>query len=588
MRTLCVILGRAGSKGLAHKNIAPLAGRPLIAWTIDHARAARSVDAIVVSTDGPAIADAARAMDVTVIDRPAELASDTATVDAAARHAVETVERETVDLVDAVVILYANVPLRPAGLIDQAVATLAETGCDSVQSVCPVGKMHPYWMKTLGGPAGDRLEAYQANAVYRRQDLPPVYQLDGGIIAVRRAAVFTVRDGEPHAFLGEDRRAVVTEPGAVVDIDEAKDLALATALVGRADDPGAASPANEGEPARLPILGWREPVFVIAELGVNHDGEVERALELVDAAAEVGADAVKLQLFDADRLLSADAELAAYQEAAATDPHELLNRLQLDEHAMRQVGDRAHELGLGFIVTCFSVELVETLRRLEPDAIKLASPDFVNLPLIEAVVALDKPLLLSTGAVSADEAAATLSRLADRPHVALLACVSGYPTADADAALRRIGFWGGFGRPVGYSDHTTATETGALAAAAGACVLEKHLTYDRAAAGPDHAASLDPTGFADYVAAVRRATAMLGTSPAPMPSDCERDVRRVSRQSVCAARDLPAGHRLEAADLTVKRPGTGIPAAKLSEVIGRVTTKTIEANRLLHADDVSP
>ncbi len=232
MSSLCVILGRAGSKGLPNKNLLPLAGRPMIAWSIAHAQSARHVDHLLVSTDGPAIARAATEAGAPVILRPGELASDTATVDTAARHAVERFEADHADpQVDFVVILYANVPIRPPDLIDRAIDKLRQTGCDSVQSVCPVGKMHPYWMKTLAGDSHDELAPYQPNTVYRRQDLPSVYMLDGGIIAVRRSALFTGDPMQPHAFLGHDRRAIITQPHDVIDIDEPHDLALAEAVL---------------------------------------------------------------------------------------------------------------------------------------------------------------------------------------------------------------------------------------------------------------------------------------------------------------------------------------------------------------------
>lgn len=231
MKTLCVIIARAGSKGLPHKNVLHLAGKPLVAWTIQHAREAQRVQQIVLSTDGPEIAQIGRDLGVEVIIRPDELANDTATVDSAVRHAVQAVEASATQPFDAVVVLYGNVPLRPPGLIDQAISKLETTRADSVQSVCPVGKFHPYWMKRLGGQDGDELQHYQPNEVYRRQDLPPVYQLDGGVIAVTRKSLFTVDESHPHAFLGEDRRAVVTEPGQVVDVDTAIDLAVAEVLM---------------------------------------------------------------------------------------------------------------------------------------------------------------------------------------------------------------------------------------------------------------------------------------------------------------------------------------------------------------------
>ncbi|QDU72913.1 acylneuraminate cytidylyltransferase family protein [Mucisphaera calidilacus] len=225
---LALILARAGSKGLPGKNELDVAGRPMLAWTVDCAREAACVERVVLTTDGERLAEMGRSLGVEVVERPGALADDTATVDAAARHAVTVLEAGGASYSE-VVLLYGNVPVRPSGLVDRAVSMLRETGCDSVQSVCGVGKAHPYWMKTLDETG--RMSAYEANQVYRRQDLPPVYLLDGGLIAVRRASLFVECAGEPHAFLGEDRRAVVTEPGEVIDIDTAADLAVAEAVL---------------------------------------------------------------------------------------------------------------------------------------------------------------------------------------------------------------------------------------------------------------------------------------------------------------------------------------------------------------------
>jgi CMP-N-acetylneuraminic acid synthetase len=231
---LAIVLARAGSKGLPHKNSLPLAGKPMARWTLDHALFSSRVTRVAVSTDSPAVKQVALELGVEVVDRPPQLAHDAATVDDAARHAVLELEHRHARgdrLCRHLVLLYANVPLRPDDLTDRALEKLAATGCDSVQSVCPVGKNHPYWMKRLEGPQGDQLQMYEPNNIYRRQDLPPVYMLDGGVIAVTRDALFTTRPGEPHAFLGRDRRAVLTRPGEVVDVDDALDLAVAQALL---------------------------------------------------------------------------------------------------------------------------------------------------------------------------------------------------------------------------------------------------------------------------------------------------------------------------------------------------------------------
>jgi N-acylneuraminate cytidylyltransferase len=245
-RAIVVILARSGSKGLPNKNALPVAGRPCIAWTIAHARAAATVTVTAVSTDGEELGGVARNEGAAVIERPADLAGDTATVDAAARHAVEALEagrakgldrRVPVADDDAVVILYGNVPVRPVGLIDRAVEMLRRTGCDSVQSYAPVGKYHPWWTARLDAGTG-AVKPWEGDVLnhgtFRRQDLPPAYIPDGGVIAVTRRALFNQIPGAipgPHQFFGVDRRGVLNREGAVVDIDNRIDLLVADALL---------------------------------------------------------------------------------------------------------------------------------------------------------------------------------------------------------------------------------------------------------------------------------------------------------------------------------------------------------------------
>ena len=230
---IAVIVGRGDSKGLPGKNALPLANRPVICHTIEDAQLASCVDRIIVSTDGEAIANAARDMSVEVIERPAELATDTASVVDAVRHAIDAGDSTH----DIVVILYANAPVRPDDLIDRAVAMLVETGADSVQSYVDVGKYHPQWMVQLGDAGrviGDR------PMPHRRQDLPQKFLPDGGVIAVTRKSLTRPDHGDPHAFFGSDRRGLETPPGAVIDIDHAVDLARAEAVLStRAPQPAA-------------------------------------------------------------------------------------------------------------------------------------------------------------------------------------------------------------------------------------------------------------------------------------------------------------------------------------------------------------
>ncbi len=230
MVALGVILSRSGSKGLRDKCVRDLLGRPVIAYTFDHARASRLLTAFVLSTDSEPAKELARKAGIEVIDRPAELATDSATVDAAARHAVERWGARHGRTTDVVVLLYGNIPVRADGLIDRAIEQLAHTGADSVRSVAPLTKQHPDWVHRLDG---DRMVQYRPNSIYRRQDLEPLFYHDGAVAAVTPRALFgALQTPEDHqAFLGRDRRALIQRPDETVDIDEPIDLLLAQAIL---------------------------------------------------------------------------------------------------------------------------------------------------------------------------------------------------------------------------------------------------------------------------------------------------------------------------------------------------------------------
>jgi N,N'-diacetyllegionaminate synthase len=333
-------------------------------------------------------------------------------------------------------------------------------------------------------------------------------------------------------------------------------------------------------------IGSAHPPYIIAEIGVNHDGSVERAIELVEAAKLAGADAIKLQLFETDRLLSRAAKLAAYQtQSGADDPFAMLRALELTIDQMSPVVAKTHELELHAIVTVFSVELVTEAQRLAWDAYKTASPDIINQPLIESLMSTGQPLLLSTGAATLEEIAQATAWLGNHPHL-LMHCVSAYPTPDDFASLAaRPSICEINPNALGYSDHTTCVDTGGLAVASGVRVLEKHLTHDRKARGPDHAASLDTLGFAEYVRLAHRAFRMLG-EPRKRVLAIEEDVRQVSRQSITSTRSLDVGAVLQPGDLTIKRPGTGLPPHRFASILGRRLGRAVAADMPIVEDDL--
>lgn len=341
-----------------------------------------------------------------------------------------------------------------------------------------------------------------------------------------------------------------------------------------------ASPLLLGEKT----IGPGSPVLVIAEIGVNHDGSADRAIELVNIAADCGADAVKLQVFDADRLLHRSCRLALYQErsGAPRDPAEMLKKYQLSASDLQRISRHIRDRGLLPIATPFSPTDVPTLETLDLAAVKIASPDLVNRVLLRCAAKLALPLLISTGAAALSEIDTTIGWLRDwKSQCALLHCISSYPTEAADANLAWIGeLLARYAVPIGYSDHTTDTLGGALAVAAGATFVERHLTYDCAARGPDHAASSDPDAFAKYVKLIRQAEVMLGNGGKRV-LPCEQDVRAVSRQSLVLQRDVPAGRMIGRDDLTAQRPGTGISAGRIEEFLGKRAARDLHAGTML-------
>jgi N,N'-diacetyllegionaminate synthase len=328
---------------------------------------------------------------------------------------------------------------------------------------------------------------------------------------------------------------------------------------------------------------------VVAEAGVNHDGSVDQALALVDAAVEAGADAVKFQMFRAEELVTASAPTAAYQRQACgvTSQREMLSRLELKTGSFARIRDHCRRRRIPFLATPFSVADVGRLLELGTAAIKIASTDLVNRVLLRAAVDTGLPLIVSTGASSEEEIRANVGFLLNAGasgRLILLHCVSCYPTPLEAANIRALAtLREAAGVPVGLSDHTTSTQTGAWAVCAGACLLEKHLTLDRSAGGPDHGMSLDPPAFRKYVEDIRLAESALGDGHLGM-SELEQPVRAAAGRSIVSRSGISRGAVLSAELLEMKRPGGGIEPAQLDEVVGRRAATDIPADTVLSWD----
>ena len=329
------------------------------------------------------------------------------------------------------------------------------------------------------------------------------------------------------------------------------------------------------------------PVFVIAEAGVNHNGDVALALKLCDAARQANADAVKFQTFRAEDLVVRGAPTAEYQarQTGDQDQFAMLERLELSEAQHREIKAHCDRIGIEFFSTPFSVAAVDMLVTLGVKRLKLSSGELTHRALVEHAAATQLPLLMSTGMGTMQEITEGLAwARAARGHldgVVVLHCTSAYPAPDEALNLRAMQSMGrDLGVAVGYSDHSLGIEAPLAAVALGATVIEKHLTLDRAMPGPDHAASLEPGEMADMVRGIRRVSAMLGDGvKAPGPE--ERDTARVARRSVVAAADIAAGTVLSANMLQCRRPATGIAPRDLLLVVGRRTRSALATGDVL-------
>ncbi len=504
--------------------------------------------------------------------RPSELASDTASTVEVALHGLEAVN----DLgyaADLLVLLQPTSPLTTAADVVEAVQLHRKTRA-SVLSVCRQG--HPIeWSYSLQQTG--RLAPVTARLPTRRQESSPTYRPNGAIYVIVPGVLRAEK-----SFLTAETRGYLMPEERSVDIDVAADLRCAEALL-----PGVSAPVSFGGH----VVGPGNPCFLIAEAGVNHNGGLDHALRLVDAAAEAGADAVKFQSFEAERVVGRSARQAAYQTrntGIEESQLDMVRRLQLDEAAHRRLARHCEERSILFLSTPFDEPSVDLLKELGVPALKIASGEVTHHRLLRHAARQGLPILLSTGMSALHEVATALEVIegAGPVPVALLHCVSNYPADPADCHLRAIDTMrAAFAVPTGWSDHTLGVYVSVAAVARGADLLEKHFTLDKSLPGPDHAASLSPTELKEWVTAVRETEKALGRGEKRrQPS--EEDTAAVVRRSVHAARDLKKGTLLRPEDVVCLRPGTGIPAECLSQVLGKRLRCDFLSGSILRREDL--
>ena len=339
------------------------------------------------------------------------------------------------------------------------------------------------------------------------------------------------------------------------------------------------------------IIGDGQPVFVIAEAGVNHNGDLRLAKALVDAARAAGADAVKFQNFKAGEVTTARARMAAYQKrntGKSESQIEMIRKLELSTAAFQEIAEHCKKRSIIFFSTPHGgFDSVDMLRRMDVPALKIGSADLNNLPLLAYAARLKKPIIISTGMAEMRDIteAVAMIRKAGNNNIIVLQCTTDYPARYQDINLRAMLTIRDRQKVlVGYSDHSVGTESAVAAVALGASVLEKHLTLDNAMEGPDHRASANPQDFKDYVKAVRNAEILLG-SPRKTIVKTARQYMPLVLKSVVAQQPIKRGDLLTKDNLAIKRPGTGLSPKHYFEMLGKSATRDLKPDALIKKSD---
>jgi N-acetylneuraminate synthase/N,N'-diacetyllegionaminate synthase len=339
----------------------------------------------------------------------------------------------------------------------------------------------------------------------------------------------------------------------------------------------------------------REKVLIIAEAGVNHNGNLEMALELIDKAAEAGADVVKFQTFKAENLVSESAQKAEYQISNTSDKEEsqfaMLKKLEIKEDWYPLLMERCKAKGIEFLSTGFDEDSLDFLEALNMPFYKIPSGEITNKPYLKHVAKKGKPIVLSTGMCDLKEIEDALGVLEEngisREQVVVLHCNTEYPTPMKDVNLMAMNnIARELGVKIGYSDHTLGIEVSVGAVALGARVIEKHFTLDRNLPGPDHVASLEPKELGALVRSVRNMESAISGSGIKEPSESELKNREIARKSIHLNKELEAGHIIQIEDLVMLRPAIGISPMQMDEVLGKRLIRNLPKSSLINKEDL--
>ncbi|MCL2687827.1 MAG: N-acetylneuraminate synthase [Methanobrevibacter sp.] len=333
-------------------------------------------------------------------------------------------------------------------------------------------------------------------------------------------------------------------------------------------------------------IGDNEKIFIIAEIGVNHNGDVNLAKKMIKEAAKAGAGAVKFQTFIAEDMLTKDTKKAKYQEknSKGSSQIEMIKELELSEDDFFELSQYAEEKNVLFLSSPFDTKSVDLLDKLDISGFKIGSGELNNFELIEHIESKGKPIIISTGMSTLEEIQETFDFINNKDKLIILHCITGYPSNYEDANLKFIStLKREFKVPIGFSDHSPGIELAIASVGLGVCLIEKHFTLDKTLPGPDQGASLNPNEFKAMVDAIRNVEIGMGTGERTL-CESELEIKKVARKSIVANVDIPKDSILNSHMLTIKRPGTGIEPKHLKSLLGRKTKVDIKKDDLIEYD----
>ena len=574
LNVIGIIPARGGSKRVPLKNIAEIAGKPLIYYTIKEAKKAKTLDRIIVSTDHDGIAEVAKKNGAEVpFKRPADISEDVPT-EFVLQHAVKYLEEKEGYPVDVVVTLQPTSPLLKAEYIDACVEKLiSNSNIGSVVTVCKITE-RPEWMfKTDGSKLVPFMDLDLKGDILVSQNLPDLYRHNGAVYATKRDVVMN-----ENRIISKDCIGVVMPVEESYEIEEPRDLKFVDFIIRQ--------PVTNVNKVNINnrSIGDGEPVFIIAEAGINHNGDMEKAKALIDAAAKAGADAIKFQThLPEEEMLNLEVTAGYVGESLFG----LLKRMELSRDNHVELMNYAKERGIMFLSTPFSRAAADMLDGLGVPAFKIGSGEATNIPLLVHIAKKGKPMIISTGMTELEEIEESINAVRKyNNQIILNQCTSTYPTKYEDVRLKAIPIMKEkFGVPTGLSDHSEGIYTALAAVTLGACMIEKHFTISRDWPGPDQKASIEPHELAELVKGVRAIEKTMKSSEKKVIAD-EVPVQKMARESVVSIKDIPEGSVITEEMVWVKRPGTGIPAKYFHNVVGKRARMTIKSDSLISWEDL--